>query len=241
MRKTKITLSILLVVVIILHASSQDNVFLGDVTLTSQAEVDAFNCTEVTGILTISGNDISNLDALSGLTHVGSGLIISDNTSLSNVNGLAALGTVKAAVGTGNFGIRISGNQILTNLDGLFSLTEVVGPITIRDNPLLETINGFSAITGIDGLWISNNNQLKSINGFNGVTWISGFGMAYLIIDNNPSLTNVDGLSSVRGISSLTASLIITNNATLSNIDGLSSLNTFSYIGSSLTFRIILP
>ena len=41
-------------------------------------------------------------------------------------------------------------------------------------------------------------------------------------------------MSSVRGISSLTASLIITNNASLSNIDGLSSLNTFSYIGSTI-------
>ena len=190
--KTKTTLSILLIVIIILHAHSQNNaVFLGDVTLTSQAEVDAFNYTDVTGTLTISGNDISNLDALSALTRVGSGLIISDNTSLLNVNGLAGLGTVKADPGTANNGIRISGNQVLTNLDGLFSLTEVLGPITIRDNPLLETINGFSSITGIDGLWISNNNNLKSINGFNGVTWISGFGMAYLIIDNNSSLTNV--------------------------------------------------
>ena len=228
MGKTKITLSILLIVVIILHAHSQNNVsFPGDVTLSTQAEVDAFNYTDVTGTLTISGNDISNLDALSALTQVGSGLIISDNTSLSNVNGLSALETV-------NNGINISANQVLTNLNGLFSLTEVHGPITISDNPLLETINGFSSITLIDGLWISNNNQLKSINGFNGVTWISGTGIAYLIIDNNPSLTNVDGLSSLRGLSSLTSSLIITNNASLSNIDGLSSLNTFSYIGSTI-------
>ena len=121
MRKTKITLSILLIVVIILHAHSQNNVsFPGDVTLSTQAEVDAFNYTDVTGTLTISGNDISNLDALSALTHVGSGLIISDNTSLSNVNGLSALGTVKADPGTVNNGIKISGNQFLTNLDGVF-------------------------------------------------------------------------------------------------------------------------
>ena len=39
----------------------------GDVTLSSQAQVDAFNCVEVDGNLTISGNSISNLDGLATL------------------------------------------------------------------------------------------------------------------------------------------------------------------------------
>jgi hypothetical protein len=37
----------------------------GDVSLSSQAEVDAFSCVEVTGFLIIEGDDITNLDGLS--------------------------------------------------------------------------------------------------------------------------------------------------------------------------------
>ncbi|MEM1137757.1 MAG: carbohydrate-binding domain-containing protein, partial [Bacteroidota bacterium] len=42
----------------------------GDITLSSQAEVDAFNCEAVTGTLTISGSDITNVDSLSELKSV---------------------------------------------------------------------------------------------------------------------------------------------------------------------------
>src|SRR5688572_25806820 len=165
MKKIKITLSILLIVLITSHAYSQyDDVilFLGDVTLSTQAEVDAFNYTYVTGTLTISGNDITNLDALSALTEVGA-LIITQNGSLTNVNGLSAL---QASGGSSWPAVNILNNPVLTNLDGLSSLTSVGGPITISDNASLETINGFSGLSSISyGLRISNNQQLKSFNG----------------------------------------------------------------------------
>ncbi|HET9486801.1 MAG TPA: hypothetical protein VFO54_05180, partial [Chryseosolibacter sp.] len=50
----------------------------GHITLASQAEVDAFACKDVNGLLTISGEDITNLDALSSLKHV-RGLHITGN------------------------------------------------------------------------------------------------------------------------------------------------------------------
>ena len=65
-------------------------VFEGDVTLTSQAEVNAFHYSEVTGGLTISGDDVTNVNALASLQRVKS-LRIVGNASLTNVDGLSAL------------------------------------------------------------------------------------------------------------------------------------------------------
>ena len=45
--------------------------YTGNLSLTSQEEVDAFNYSEVTGSLTISGADIVDLSPLSPLTWVG--------------------------------------------------------------------------------------------------------------------------------------------------------------------------
>jgi hypothetical protein len=69
-------------------------VCVGNVTLTTQAEVDAFNCTMVGGVLRISGNDITNLDALTMLERVGEGLIIENNHNLINPNGLSSLDSI---------------------------------------------------------------------------------------------------------------------------------------------------
>ena len=68
-RQTAILLVIVLNITLFndLHAQ----VCAGDITLSSQAEVDAFNCAEVTGTLTISGTDITNLDGLYMLTKIG--------------------------------------------------------------------------------------------------------------------------------------------------------------------------
>src|SRR5690606_28616504 len=89
----------------------------GDVILNSQTEVDDFatnhpNCSEISGGLYISGNDITDLSPLSNLTSVGGNLYISSNSSLLNLNGLNNLTSVG-----GN--LYIDSNSNLTNLDGL--------------------------------------------------------------------------------------------------------------------------
>src|SRR3981189_2207942 len=70
----------------------------GDIVLRSQAQVDAFPatyaCSVLTGALTISGNDIANLDSLYALTKVGGNLLISDNPSLVSLSGLSSLSYV---------------------------------------------------------------------------------------------------------------------------------------------------
>ena len=49
-----------------LHAQVCD----GSITLTTQAEVDAFDCSLLDGYLTINGEDITNLNSLSALNRV---------------------------------------------------------------------------------------------------------------------------------------------------------------------------
>ena len=109
------------------------------------------------------------------------------------------------------------------------------GAIIISDNPQLETVNGFLQVTRISfELRISNNDQLKSINGFKGLRFLGSFIITSLTIDDNASLLNIDGLSSLESVGGKSASVQITNNGSLSNINGLKSLTSISSAGSSL-------
>ena len=88
------------------------------ITLTTQAAVDNFDLSEVTGDLNIfdDGSDpITNLDGLSGLTSVGNVLRINFNSSLTDVDGLSGLSSVRF--------LAVFFNPMLTDLDGLSGLT----------------------------------------------------------------------------------------------------------------------
>ena len=90
--------------------------------LNTQAEVDSFQntygpCDRVL-TLHVEGADISNLDGLSELTGIGSGLHIQNNTNLTSVDGFSSLTNV-----TRN--LWIQNNTRLASLDGLSSLTSV--------------------------------------------------------------------------------------------------------------------
>jgi hypothetical protein len=198
-----------------LHAQ----VHVGDLTLSTQAQVDAFNFTEVTGILFIndgpSGN-ITNLNGLSELTKIGHGLLITDNRFLTDISGLQNLTSVGEAGGAS--GLFITDNNILTTLNGLSNLTWVRN-LSIGDNPMLTSIAALSNLTHLTHVSIKNNDALTSIDalfqvtstgdivieenlllqdlgGFTNLTWING----RLGIKDNPALTNIDGLSNVTSI-----------------------------------------
>ncbi len=63
----------------------------GPLILTTQAQVDATSCSSVTGSLTINGANITDLSPLSSVTSVGGSLRIHGKTTLTNLDGLAAL------------------------------------------------------------------------------------------------------------------------------------------------------
>ena len=88
--------SILLLFSLIIACESRAQCPMVNVTLTTQAQVDAFpanypGCTVFPGFLNIIGTDITNLTGLSGITSVGGQLYISNNPMLTNVDGLSNL------------------------------------------------------------------------------------------------------------------------------------------------------
>src|SRR5688572_30119465 len=186
-------------------------------TLSTQAEVDAFVCSEVQGDLTISGGDITNLNSLSTLRRVSGGLIIRDNPALLNLNGLMNLEAVGVGLSVRNndkltdlngfsslssigasldYSLQITGNQVLNNLDGFSSLVSADGPIIISDNPSLKTISGFSSMTSHAGdLTISNNETLESINGFNALEKMTPRNFLFFSVSLDFRITNNKSLT----------------------------------------------
>jgi hypothetical protein len=88
----------------------------GDVILSSQAEVDAFNCNEITGSLTISGSDITDLIGLVSLQQVHGDLRIGQ-TNMTTLDGPSLLDFVGGR-------LEIS-STTLTTIKGFASLRKV--------------------------------------------------------------------------------------------------------------------
>ena len=214
--------------------------------LSTQAQVDAFNYTEVNGTILVAGSSITNLNGLSELTKCNS-LIITSNPVLTNIIGLANLVSVKDDLNIINNGslatlvgfsslttvgtappdaLVIANNNNLVNVDGFLSLTFALS-LRINENDKLLDLDGLSALTEVEDYFtISNNPLLTNLDGLSSFQTVSSE-EGYLTIDNNDALTNVDGLSSVTHL----AGLIIKNNAALINLDGLSNFDNIDYGG----------
>ena len=188
--------------------------------LTLQAEVDAFDCTTVTGELRIGGADISNLDGLSELSVIGGRLYIYETAGLQNTNGLGALTSIGG-------GLHVVNNAQLTSLSGLSTLSSLGGGLIVEGNEALVSLDGLEGIPSADGVLIVRNNaSLEDLDGLAGVTSVSGF----LVISMNDALTNIDGLAT---LSRVGTSVAVHSNSSLLNLDGFASLdrvNTDFYI-----------
>lgn len=198
---------------------------IGSYTLTSQTEIDVFNCTSVTGNLYIEETvyrNITNLNGLSKLTSVGGSFRIWGNDALTNVDGLAALTSVGR-----DFFIKL--NSALTNVDGLAALTSFGGDIfSISNNDALTNVDGLAALTSLGGsLFITLNDALINVDGLAAIASVGG----RLDIWGNPALTNVDGLANLTSVGEL---LNIGSNPALTNVDGLANLTS---IGRSLLIQ----
>ncbi len=225
-------------------AGGMCSVFSGDITLNTQAQVDAFNYTGVTGNLTIQETTlgtITNLNALSQLSFIGKNLIFYNNTALTNLNGLSHLTSLGGDIQmTGTYLANLDGlsslnsiggsislfaNHSLTNLDGLSHVSSLKRAISITSNPVLASISGLSNITNITILQITDNTLLTNINGLNNIQTIFSNIIIGITIRNNPVLTNLDGLANLKAVK---GQVIIEVNNTLNNINGLSNLTSIN-------------
>ena len=155
----------------------------GDVVLTTQAEVDAFACSAVTGGLRIgeSGgptSDIDDLSPLAGLADVG-GYFVIENTALANLDGLDGLVAL-----TGSLGIR--NNQLLTSLDGLGALETIGGSLGIVGNHALPSFAGIDRLVSVGSdMRVTYNSMLVDLTALAALSHIGGS----LTLQNNESLS----------------------------------------------------
>ena len=124
----------------ILHVSSaRAQTHVGNLSLASQAEVEAFNYTDITGSLTISGGDIVDISPLSALTSVGSYISISGNAALSVVDGFENLTNIGG-------GLYIYYNASLASFSGFGALMATGDNIDFWYNDSLVSVSGFESL-----------------------------------------------------------------------------------------------
>lgn len=187
----------------------------GDVSLTSQAGINAFpgtypGCTTIAGALNIAGNDIVDLSPLGSVTHVTGAVSVLNCTVLGSLSGLHL---------TQTGGLTIHDNPALTSLAGLESLQSVTGDVDFEDN---DVLTGTSALTiaSIGGtLYISFNGELTDLSGFSNITALNGD----LVLISNRKLPTASGL---HNITSVGGDVVIEFQEIFTSMTGLEALTT---------------
>ncbi|WP_460218239.1 T9SS type A sorting domain-containing protein [Psychroserpens sp. MEBiC05023] len=191
-----------------------------NITLSSQADVDAFatnypGCTELDIDLSISGNDITDLSPLSNIESIHS-LRIENNPQLQNLSGLNSITHIDGYNENNLNPLFIGNNAILTDISSLINMSNSnnMEGVVVRDNPLLQSLNGLQGFNNF--IWlvdITNNDSLTDLVGLNNVVQTDDF-----VILNNENLINLNGLNSYSF-----GDIEIENNASLQNLVGLTS------------------
>ena len=202
----------------------------GGISLSSQAEVDAFvasypNCTVISGSLSIgifSGStDITDISGLANLQTITGYLYIRNNPLLPSLSGLDNVTSI------GGY-LLISNCDVLLNLNNLNNLLSIGDYLIISFNPALTSISGLINITSIPGfVSIGTNVNLTSLNGLDNVTSIGGL----LKISLNFDLTSLAALSNITSVS---GDIIITYNFDLTSLSGLENVSSATITGLTI-------
>ncbi len=189
------------------RVTANSNCPIGEVLLTSQQAVNDFatnfpNCTEITGDLTIAGDDIVDVSPLSNLTAVQGNVNFNSCLALASLAGLSNLTAVQGNV---NFNNCIA----LPSLAGLSNLQTIGGELILGFNDVLTDLDGLSSLTSVGSfVRILFNSSLLNVNGLSNLSAIGGD----LVIGDNPSLTNLDGVCPVIAAGGITGDISIGGN-----------------------------
>ncbi len=186
----------------------------------TQDEIDSYldncvNCDIINGNVTIEGNDITNLDGLSGIEFIVGFLDIggvSGNPLLTSISGLSSLSLV-------NQELVINNNPSLSTLDGIIesesslqlsSLESVGGNLEITNNSSLVNLEGLEFLSSIGGeLIIAGNDLLVSLSGIDNIDPTS---ISALFISDNPLLSQCSVLSICNALNETPMQVDIYNN-----------------------------
>ncbi|MEZ4951862.1 MAG: hypothetical protein R2784_21085, partial [Saprospiraceae bacterium] len=213
------------------HYDLQGQCPTGNVTLTTQAQVDNFstlypNCTHLPGSLTIGpSSDIVNLNGLNGLEEIGGGLSIISNIILEDMSGLSGLNfigskifvednqllqTVNLALvkSTNLQFINIHNNPVLITFHAPEKVPTLSQSLSIYNNTNLEIITGFDNLNSIGGSFLISNTKTTEFPDFSGLSFIGG----YIQVNGNSNLEVID----LRNVSSINMQYIsIVSNSSL--------------------------
>lgn len=193
--------------------------------LTSLTGLD--NLSSIGGEFRIYGNNaLPNLNGLESLASIGGDFFIWSNDAMTCLTGLESLAFIGGGVQIGNID---SGNPALTSLTGMQN-PAINGYLAIAGNEALSNMTGLESMTSVGGdLIICGNNALVSLSGLESLTTIGGsliIGSSWCGNQSLASLTGLEGLSNIGG------NLEILNNYVLTSLTGLEGLT--SIVGSLL-------
>ena len=153
------------------------------------------------------------------LNYPGCDMILGDVLIQGEINNLNGLNSVTSIIGF----LEIANNNNLTSLTGLENLTSNGVGISITDNNNLTSLTGLENLTATGGNFeIQYNDNLTSIAALENLSSIGGY---FEIVENN-SLTSITGLVNLTSIGDYIK--IDENNSLISiTIPGLESLNAF--------------
>ena len=198
--------------------------FHGPVNLSSQEEVIEFGAKKyntINGHLKIEGT-VEDLSPLEDLYNVNADFIVENTTKLKNFNGLKNLR--RTGVNFPN-GFYVRNNKALINFEGLKNLDVTRGDFYVLYNPKLENLEGldnfFAASAG--SLRIENNDNLVNLKGLEKLEFI---GLDFALV-NNSQLNNISSLSKLNFVS---GAVIFAENNSLTNLNGLASLKDINYL-----------
>ena len=205
-------------------------VYEGDLTITSQTDIDNFNYTEIIGSLIIDGTDLATVTGFETLKNVTGSITVTENEQLKTLNAFHNLTTVGRTV-------NIQNNEDLESISG-FGKLEQIGTyinhnrhgtdyVRIGNNRSLKSIEGFESFKNIVGNFIiENNEKLETSFPFNSLETVG----ADFIIRNNDKLSSL--VTGYDNLSSIGLSMFIQDNNSLLSVDGFPNLTT---IGASLS------
>ena len=171
---------------------------------------------DVKKTLELSHNNLTNLEGLSHLVNVGSGLIEARTNSICQLE-------ESFSCEYNDFGLILSNNPIIS-LTKLNKLVHVSGKFYVN-NTLLTNLDGLDSLSSNleASLSFSNNPKLLNIDGLHNLRELH----AGLDIHSNPLLTNLDALENFTTYSE--GAINIKNNTNLTDISGLRNVEDSRY------------
>jgi hypothetical protein len=181
-----------------------------------QSDIDNFPieysaCKELSGDITISGNDILSLNGLAQINSVGGSVHIFNSR---NLTGLTGLNRMKSIGGS----LDIYQDSAMQSFSGLEGLTKIGKRLEIESNPVLTSLSSLGNVnTSLEALHVVYNNKLSNLTGLNRIKRIENI----CWISFNPSLKSLSGLDSLISVG---GSLEIDSNDSLETLAGLDKL-----------------